>query len=30
MIPLVMTTFGNLGPAESYLQSLADVACSTG
>ena len=31
MIPLVMTTFGKLGPsAESYLQSLADVACSTG
>ena len=28
MIPLVMTTFGKLGPsAESYLQSLADVAC---
>ena len=31
MIPLVMTTFGKLGPsAESYLQKLADVACSTG
>ena len=31
MIPLVMTTFGKLGPsAESYLQGLADVACSTG
>ena len=31
MIPSVMTTFGNLGPsAVSYLQSLADVACSTG
>ena len=31
MIPLVMTTFGKLGPsAESYLKSLADVACSTG
>ena len=31
MIPLVMTTFCKLGPsAESYLQSLADVACSTG
>ena len=30
-IPLVMTTFGKLGPsAELYLQSLADVACSTG
>ena len=31
MIPLVMNTFGQLGPsAESYLKSLADVACSTG
>ena len=31
MIPLVMTTFGKLGPsAESYLKKLADVACSTG
>ena len=31
MIPLVMTTFGKLGPsAESYLNTLADVACSTG
>ena len=30
MIPLVMTTFGKLRPAESHLQSLADVACSTG
>ena len=31
MIPLVMTTVGQLGPsAESYLKSLADVACSTG
>ena len=31
MIPLVMTTFDKLGPsAESYLKSLADVACSTG
>ena len=30
MIPLVMTTLGKLGPfAESYLQSLADFACST-
>ena len=30
MIPLVMSTFGKLCPsAESYLQSLADVACST-
>ena len=31
MIPLVMTTFGKLGPsAESYSKSLADVACFTG
>ena len=31
MIPLVMNTFGKLGPsAESYLKSLADVASSTG
>ena len=31
MIPFVMTTFGELGPsAESYLQKLVDVACSTG
>ena len=31
LIPLVMTTFGKLGPsAESYLKSVADVACSTG
>ena len=31
MIPLVMTTFGKLGPsAESYLKSLADDACSAG
>ena len=31
MIPLVMSTFGKLGPAaESYLHSLADVASSTG
>ena len=30
-VPLVMTTFGKLGPStESYLQSFADVACSTG
>ena len=29
--PLVMTTFGKLGPsAQGFLQSLADVACSTG
>ena len=27
----MMTTFGKLGPsAEGFLQSLADVACSTG
>ena len=26
-----MTTFGKLGPStESYVQNLADVACSTG
>ena len=31
MVPSVMTTFAKLGPfAEAYLQSLADVACSTG
>ena len=31
MIPLVLTTFGKLCPsAESYLKSLANVACSTG
>ena len=31
MVPLVVTTFGNLGPsAQGLLQSLADVACSTG
>ncbi len=31
MVPLVMTTFGKLGPsAEGYLQNLATVACSTG
>jgi hypothetical protein len=31
MDPLVMSTFGNLGPAaEGYLQNLASVACSTG
>ena len=31
MVPLVMTTFGKLGPsAEWYLQTLATVACSTG
>ena len=31
IVPLVMTTFGKLGPsAEAYLQRLADVGCSTG
>ena len=31
MIPLDMTSLGKLGPStESYLQSLADVACCTG
>jgi hypothetical protein len=31
MVPLVMSTFGKLGPAaEGYLQNLASVACSTG
>jgi hypothetical protein len=30
MVPLVMSTFGKLGPAEGYLQNLATVACSTG
>ena len=31
MVPLVVTTFGKLGPsAQGFLQSLADVACSTG
>jgi hypothetical protein len=29
MVPLVMSTFGKLGP-EGYLQNLASVACSTG
>ena len=30
MVPLAMTTFGKLGPfAQGFLQSLADVACST-
>jgi hypothetical protein len=30
MVPLVLSTFGKLGPAaEGYLQSLASVACST-
>ena len=31
MLLLVVTTFGKLGPsAQGFLQSLADVACSTG
>ena len=31
MVPLVMTTFRKLGPsAQGFLQSLADIACSTG
>jgi hypothetical protein len=31
MVPLVMSSFGKLGPsAEGYLQSLATIACSTG
>ena len=31
MVPLVVTTFGKLGPsAKGLSQSLADVACSTG
>ena len=31
MLPLVVTAFGKLGPsARGFLQSLADVACSTG
>ena len=31
MVPLVATTFGNLSPsAQGFLQSLADVTCSTG
>ena len=30
MVPLVMTTFGKLGPsAQGFVQSLADVAFST-
>jgi hypothetical protein len=30
-VPLVISTFGKLGPpAEGYLQNLASVACSTG
>ena len=30
MLLLVVTTFGKLGPsAQGFLQSLADVACST-
>ena len=31
MVPLVVTTFGKLGPSgQGFLQSLVDVACSTG
>ena len=30
MVPLVVTTFGKPCPAQGFLQSLADVACSTG
>ena len=31
MVPLVVTTFGKMGPsAQGFLQSSADVACSTG
>ena len=31
MVPSVATTFAKLGPsAQGFLQSLADVACSTG
>ena len=31
MVPLVITTFGKLGPsAQGFLQSLANFACSTG
>jgi hypothetical protein len=31
MVPLVMTSFGKLGPAaEDFLHSLATIACSTG
>ena len=31
MVPLAVTTFGKLGPSvQGFLQSLADVACSTG
>ena len=31
MVPLVTSTFGKMGPsAQGFLQSLADVACSTG
>ena len=30
-MPLVVTTFGKLGPAAlGFLQSMADVACGTG
>ena len=31
MVPLVMSTFGKLGPAaDGFLKNLATVACSTG
>ena len=31
MVPLVVTTFGKLGPsAQGFLQSLAGIACLTG
>ena len=31
MVPLVVTTFGELSPsARGFLQSLADVACTSG
>jgi hypothetical protein len=31
MVPLVMTTFGKLGPAAGrFLHTLASVACATG
>jgi hypothetical protein len=31
MVPLVVSTFGKLGPAaEGYLQNIASVACSIG
>jgi hypothetical protein len=31
MVPVVVSTFGKLGPgADGYVQNLATVACSTG